>query len=89
MNLGIDEKLENNVLDIVNKIAKVKISDNKEINYYSFATKYCSFHKPEIYPIYDSFIEKILMNFKNDKFRFDNSSPKVYKELKFRTLKPL
>ena len=33
-------------------------------NFYSFATKYCSRHCPDDYPIYDSFVGKMLMHFK-------------------------
>lgn len=28
---------------------------------YSFATKYCSWHRPDIYPIYDQFVGKALL----------------------------
>lgn len=54
VSLNIDDRLNNNDLDLVNDIAKVKINDDKMINFYSFATKYCSHHKPIKYPIYDS-----------------------------------
>ena len=36
---------------------------HKEIDFYSFATKYCSFHNPQAYPVYDNlvagFIEQV------------------------------
>lgn len=39
------------------------------INFYSFATKYCSHHNPITYPINDSYVEKILLHWKKvDKF---------------------
>ena len=53
--LNIDNRLENNDLELVNDIAKTQVANKKEINFYSFATKYCSHHKPDIYPIYDSY----------------------------------
>jgi len=62
--LEIDELLEKNNLEIVDKIAEVKMSDGKTKNFFSFATKYCSHHKPEIYPIYDSYVAKMLWYFK-------------------------
>lgn len=62
--LNIDNLLKVNDLGIVNKIAIVKVNGNKTINFYSFATKYCSHHKPTIYPIYDNYVEKLLMHFK-------------------------
>jgi hypothetical protein len=68
LSLKIDKKLESGDLGLVNKIAKVKIG-GKNKNFYSFATKYCSHHKPMDYPIYDSNVEKVLMHFlKKDKF---------------------
>ena len=65
----IDQRLGNRDLALVNDIAEVKVNGQKTINFYSFATKYCSHHFPEDYPIYDSFVEKMLMPFKRvDKF---------------------
>ena len=38
-------------------------------DFYSFATKYCSHHRPLDYPIYDSYVEKVLCYFRDrDKF---------------------
>lgn len=78
--LSIDVRLKNNDLGLVNDIAKVKINDKKEFNFYSFATKYCSHHKPEIYPIYDSYVEKLLLYFKKEDkfFDFTKTDLKVY-----------
>ncbi len=67
--LKIDEKLTNNDLNIVNQVADVEVKKGKRINFYSFATKYCSHHKPIVYPIYDFYVEKMLVYFKKrDKF---------------------
>ena len=63
VSLKIDKKLNDGDLSLVNEIADVKVKKNKRINFYSFATKYCSHHKPMLYPIYDSFIEKMLLYF--------------------------
>lgn len=84
VSLKIDSRLENNDLELVNDIAKVKVNDKKEINFYSFATKYCSHHKPTIYPIYDSFVDKLLMHYKkSDKFStFRNSDLRNYSTYK-------
>lgn len=66
--MNIDERLDRSDLSLVNQIAKIKIKD-KEINFYSFATKYCSHHYPDVYPIYDSFVSKMLTAYKKkDKF---------------------
>ena len=68
VSLGIDKLLNRNDLDLVNKIALIRIR-NRKWNFYSFASKYCSHHKPTVYPIYDSYVEKVLMLLKSrDKF---------------------
>ncbi|MDC1141855.1 hypothetical protein OAU50_02080 [Planctomycetota bacterium] len=69
VDLEIDERLKLGDLELVNEVALVKINRSKTINFYSFATKYCSHHAPVVYPIYDSFVEKLLMHFKRiDRF---------------------
>ena len=62
--LDIDERLKQKDLKLVNEIASIQISPNKSINFYSFATKYCSHHDPITYPIYDSYVDKLLMRLK-------------------------
>jgi len=80
LTLQIDDDLANENLSIVNKIAKVKMNGGNVKNFYSFATKYCSHHKPIIYPMYDSYVEKILVYFrKTDNFyKFSNIDLKTY-----------
>lgn len=56
--LQIDPLLNNNSLYLVDQIAE------KDKRLYSFATKYCNWHKPEIYPIYDTYVWKILNIYK-------------------------
>ena len=64
--LNIDERLDGNDITLVNDIAKVKMDKGNVINFYSFATKYCSHHKPSEYPIYDSYVDKILRHFRDE-----------------------
>ena len=80
VDLDIDQRLASRDLTLVNDIAVVKVNGQKTINFYSFATKYCSHHFPEDYPIYDSFVEKMLMHFKRvDKFyKFKKDDLKHY-----------
>ncbi|WP_298903598.1 hypothetical protein [uncultured Psychroserpens sp.] len=82
VSLKIDERLKRKDLSLVNDIALVKMKQNKEINFYSFATKYCSHHDPLTYPIYDSYVDKLLMALKRlDKFSdFRKVDLKNYKE---------
>ena len=37
------------------------------IDYYSFATKFCSHHTPELFPIDDSYVDRVLREFRNHK----------------------
>lgn len=62
--LDIDERLKRGDVTLVDDIKTVTIGE-KVINFYSFATKYCSHHKPLDYPIYDSYVEEILKHFRN------------------------
>ena len=76
---NIDRPLAAGNLDIVNKIARVSVK-RKNINFYSFATKYCSHHRPKFYPIYDSYVDKMLWYYrKRDQFSdFKRKSLKEY-----------
>jgi len=76
--LNIDNRLAIGDILLVNDISKVKVNENKEINFYSFASKYCSHHKPEVYPIFDSYVEQLLIFFKR-KDKFYNFSKKDLK----------
>lgn len=55
---------EKDRIKAVQIIANSKDSSEENIkkmnNHYSFATKYCSFHKPEKFPIYDSYISAVV-----------------------------
>ena len=68
----IDERIKNNDLSLVGTIAKIEIS-GKRHNFYSFATKYCHYHNPENYPIYDSYVSKVLCSF-TEEFRIIKNS---------------
>lgn len=80
VDLDIDQRLVEQDQALVNDIAVVKVNGQKTINFYSFATKYCSHHSPEYYPIYDYYVEKMLMHFKrtNDFYQFRKGDLKCY-----------
>ena len=61
----IDARLSVGDPSLVEEIGKIP-----EMKYfYSFATKYCAFHQPHLYNIYDSHVHNILMHFsKRDKY---------------------
>lgn len=60
--LKIDGRLKAGDLSLVEEIQKVSIKES-EINFYSFATKYCSHHNPLAFPIYDSYVDEVLFRF--------------------------
>lgn len=83
--LKIDQRLKDGDASLVNDIANVEIS-GKQKYFYSFASKYCSHHNAVKFPIYDYFVEKMLMYFKKkDKFaKFVKDDLKDY--IKFRNV---
>lgn len=67
--LDIDERLRSGDPSLVEDLALVDFGNNIHKRLYSFASKYCSFHQPELFPIFDRYVEKMLLHFKRvDKF---------------------
>ncbi|MBP5687256.1 MAG: hypothetical protein J6X22_01260 [Muribaculaceae bacterium] len=58
----IDKRIKNRDLKLVNDLALVN-TGGKQRNFYSLASKYCSHHRPDVFPIYDSFVDKMLTYF--------------------------
>ena len=79
----LDKRLKAGNIKLVRELGNVKIGDNKRY-FYSFATKYCSHHNPIAFPIYDSYVEKVLVYFnKVDKFSsFKTKDLKDYRKFK-------
>ncbi len=63
--LNIDKRLELGDVSLVNDIALVVMKNESTIKFYSFASKYCSRHKPNEYPIYDSYVAQLLRYFRD------------------------
>jgi len=67
--LDIDERLQKADDTLVMDIAKMTLPNGQVKSFYSFATKYCSRHKPKDYPLYDSYVDKVLRYFRDvDRF---------------------
>jgi hypothetical protein len=81
--LNIDPELEQHSTAIVDKIARAKFR-NKRRNVFSFASKYCSWHDRDNYPIYDSFVDALLRTYRRkDKFMiFKNTDLRRYASFK-------
>lgn len=77
--LDIDVRLKAGDVTLVGDIQRVVINGT-ERNFYSFATKYCSHHNPLEYPIYDSYVDKVLKHFRdlNGFAEFNNDDLKDY-----------
>ena len=52
----IDKRLGRGDLSLVEEIATLNLKNETTRFNYSFATKYCAYHKPKKYPIYDSIV---------------------------------
>jgi len=79
---NFDSKINKLDYSLVDDIANVKIKGSKKC-FYSFATKYCSHHNPNTYPIFDKNVQRVLFEF-NNKFhytkKFTLKSLKSYKK---------
>lgn len=82
-NLDIDVRLKMGDITLVRDIQYVTIGATEK-NFYSFASKYCSHHNPLDYPIYDSYVDKVLRFFrKRDSFsNFKDTDLKDYIKFK-------
>jgi hypothetical protein len=76
VDLQIDARLREPDLSLVEEIALVEVGGKKRRNY-SFATKYCSWHEPEMYPIYDWYSERLLWAYQ-EKWRFSEGRRKEW-----------
>jgi len=83
LELQVDDRLQRGDRTLVEDIQEVEISGKKN-NFYSFATKYCSHHKPLDFPIYDSYVDEVLRYFRNvDGFtNFSNCDLRNYPRFK-------
>jgi hypothetical protein len=83
LSLQIDDRLMNGDGTLVDALKEVAIN-GRTLNFYSFATKYCSHHRPLDYPIYDSYVDKVLRYYrKKDGFAaFRDEELKSYSRFK-------
>ena len=73
--LDVDARIQSGDDTVVRDIANVlHKSKNKDVNHFSFATKYCSFHQPQKFPIFDSFIAECFSQLsKNNYYKLEYS----------------
>ena len=70
--LGVGRKLDSLILRAdpaaVDLMKMVKFAKReKALNFFSFASKYCHFHRPDQYPIYDQYVDAALRKLRRDK----------------------
>ena len=59
--LNIDERLDQGDFSLVDDIGKkIDVGGNRQRSHYSFASKYCSYHSPDVYSIYDRYVALVL-----------------------------
>lgn len=58
----IDSRLDAGDPSLINEIANLQLTKKSRFNY-SFATKYCAYHQPEKFPIYDSIVAMTFISF--------------------------
>ena len=73
VSLNIDARLTGGCHSVVEDIANVSFANNKKVRFSSFATKYCSWHKPALFPISDTNARGTLLVF-NARDAFDTFS---------------
>jgi hypothetical protein len=77
--IGVKDRIVAGDANVVNELALVSVG-GKQRNFYSFASKYCNHHNAEAFPIYDSYVEKMLRHFQRiDRFaKFQRKELKLY-----------
>ncbi len=85
LNIDIDERLSQKDESVVNDIAKVDMN-GKPRYFYSFATKYCSHHHPNDFPIYDRHVDNMLWHFQKQ-YQFSSfKRPELKNYSKFKSI---
>jgi hypothetical protein len=74
----IDSDIRDGLPVAVSKIARIQLGE-KSRNNYSFATKYCAWHNPEKYSIYDSYVDNLLWGYKKQD-HFDEPNKLKHKD---------
>lgn len=82
LNYDFDNKLSNKIIDI-NDFATIEVK-GRQRSFYSFASKYCSHHRPHEYPIYDSYVDAVLWFFMREELnnkRTDLKNYNIFKDI--------
>lgn len=73
---NIDSRLKQGDTSLVDEIALYKVPKSKKVRHnFSFATKFCHCHKPDLFPINDKYVRNSLFEF-NKHFKFSKFTKK-------------
>jgi hypothetical protein len=81
--LRIDDDLAAASTLLVDRIAKLTIRGRTR-RHYSFATKYCSWHRPDDYPIYDGLVGRLLLAYSREHHFAEFSRPDLQDYSKYK-----
>jgi hypothetical protein len=59
-NLKLDEAFKGGSLEIVNVISTTQFPGKRKVNRFAFATKYASWHRQDVYPMWDGNVQRYL-----------------------------
>ncbi len=81
--LDVDHRLTDGDATLVSDIGNVEVGGKRKY-FYSFATKYCSWHNQEAFPIYDTYVADLLwqLNLQYNFADFRRNELKVYPRYK-------
>lgn len=63
VNLHIDDQLQRGDSSLVDKIARMEVSNGERINL-AFAAKYCAWHQPDKFQIFDNLVADLLCKYR-------------------------
>lgn len=69
LQLEIDPEIVMGSPALIDRIAHLTIR-GKTRRHYAFATKYCSWHRPDVFPIFDNLVEGLLWQYRGE-YRFE------------------
>ncbi len=77
LDLKIDHQLEEGEPTLVDAVARVKFSDKTRL-LFSFATKYCAWHQPDKFQIFDRYVARVLWTYRQALGEFRREDLRTY-----------
>lgn len=79
---GLDDLISKGNPEAVDLISNIRVTEKKTIKCLSFATKYCHFHNPTAYPMFDIYVYNLIkkINGREEKLAVKNTNLKNYSD---------